>query len=108
MLDRTAPHRRWRALGRLLPTDVRERIFEPAFSDLTVAWLRSEQSRRVPFGVRAMGTYVGCFSLALPRLLVHNGRLTRLGRCTLWAAGLIATTALVVANAARSYTSYTP
>ncbi len=100
---------RWRALGRLLPQDVRERIFDPAFSDLMRAWLTaSEGRRRLPFAVQAVGTYVGCFPIAIPRLFVHNGRLTRFGRVSLWAVGILATGTLVVANMVRLYATYTP
>jgi hypothetical protein len=45
--DRATGVERWRALGRLLPRDVRERIFEPAFGDLTYHWLTSDVGRRV-------------------------------------------------------------
>ena len=100
---------RWRALGRLLPHDVRERIFDPAFSDLVRAWITaSDGRRRLPFAVQAVGTYVGCFPIAIPRLFVHNGRLTRFGRVSLWTVGLLATVALVLANIVQSYASYTP
>ncbi len=93
----------------MLPQDVRERIFDPAFSDLMRAWLTaSEGRRRLPFAVQAVGTYVGCFPIAIPRLFVHNGRLTRFGRVSLWAVGLLATVVLVLANIVQSYASYTP
>lgn len=100
---------RWRLLGRLLPREIRERIFEPAFGDLMYTWLKStEGTRRLPFGAHAMGTYVGCFSIALPRLFMRSGRLTRLGRFSLWAVGCLTTLVLVVANWAQSYASYSP
>ena len=100
---------RWRALGRLLPHDVRERIFDPAFSDLMRAWLMASKGRRrLPFAVQAVGTYVGCFPIAIPRLFVHNGRLTRFGRVSLWAVGILATVTLVVANMVQSYPPHTP
>ena len=100
---------RWRALGRLLPQNVRERIFDPAFSDLLRAWLMASKGRRrFPFAVQAVGTYVGCFPIAIPRLFVHNGRLTRFGRVSLWAVGILATVTLVVANMARLYATYAP
>ena len=66
MPDRATGVERWRALGRLLPRDVRERIFEPAFGDLTYHWLTSDVGRRVPFGVRALSTFLGCFPVAIP------------------------------------------
>lgn len=107
MRDGSPGVERWRALGRLLPREVRERVFEPAFADLTYAWLTSsEESRRLPFGAHAMGTYLGCFSIAILRLFVRGGRLTRFGRFSFWALGVLATVALLVANMAQSYASY--
>ena len=108
MPDQTMEH--WRALGRLLPRDVRERIFEPAFADLMYRWLRGAQARgRVPFAVHAMGTYAGCLPIAIPRLFVDGGRLTRLGRYSLWAVGVLTGVVLIVANLTQSYyTPYTP
>ena len=109
MREHVSRPERWRSLGRLLPEDVRERIFDPAFADIMRAWLtESNGRRRVPFALQAMGTYVGCFPIAIPRLFVHDGRLTRFGRVSLWAAGILATVALFVANVAQSYGPYTP
>ncbi len=108
MPDRAAGVERWRALGRLLPRDVRERIFEPAFGDLTYSWLTSGGDRRVPFGVRALSTYVGCFPVAIPRLFVKGGRLTGFGRASVWAVAVLATVMLVLANFAQSYAAYGP
>ncbi len=79
MPDRAAGVERWRALGRLLPRDVRERVFEPAFGDLTYHWLTSNDGRHVPFGVRALSTFLGCFPVVIPRLFVKGGRLTGFG-----------------------------
>lgn len=94
----------WRSLGRLLPTDVRERIFEPAFSDLLYAWITEvERERRVPFGVRAVGTYVGCFPIAVPLLFVRGGRLTRFGRITVWSTAVVSISLLVLLGLVRSY-----
>jgi len=100
---------RWRFLGRLLPDEVRERIFDPAFADLMRAWLTGNDGRpRLPFAVQVVGTYVGCFPIAVPRLFVHDGRLTRFSRVSLLAVGILATVVLLVANLAQSYTSYQP
>jgi hypothetical protein len=99
---------RWRALGRFLPRDVRERIFEPAFGDLTYQWLSSEGARRLPFGVRALGTFLGCFSVLIPRLFVKGGRLTGFGPASVWTVAVLATVMLVLANFAQSYASYNP
>jgi len=96
----------WRALGRLLPSDVRERIFEPAFSDLLYAWLTAADGDRwVPFGVRAVGTYVGCFPIAVPLMFVRDGRLTRFGRVTVWSTAIVSISLLVLLGVSRSYPS---
>ncbi len=100
---------RWRSLGRLLPDDVRERIFDPAFADLMRAWLTtSDGRRRLPFAFQAVSTYVGCFPIAIPRLFVHDRRLTRFGLVSLWAVGILASVALLIANLAQSYGPYPP
>lgn len=81
MPDTRNPIERWRRIGRILPRDVRERIFEPAFYDVARAWLGDRDARGpVPFGVRVLWTMLGCVPIALPRLVVHRGRLTKLGR----------------------------
>lgn len=79
---------RWRWLGRLLPRDVRERVFEPAFADLTYGWLTAAD-RRVPFGVRAVGTFMGCIRIAIPRVIVRHRRLTRVGKVVVWGGAAI-------------------
>jgi hypothetical protein len=88
---------RWRALGRLLPREVRERVFEPAFADLLRAWLTSSRSG-VPFPLRAVGTLLGCLPIAVPRLFVREGRLTRLGRASIVLVALLGVTVVVVSN----------
>ena len=108
MPDRAVGVERWRALGRLLPRDVRERIFEPAFGDLTYHWLTSHGGRRLPFGVRALSTFLGCFPVVIPRLFVRGGRLTGFGRASVWAVAVLATVMLVLANFAQSYGAYEP
>ena len=106
MPDGFAGMERWRKLGRLLPRDVRERIFDPAFADLTRAWLTSkERPKRLPFGVHVVGTWAGCFSITIPRLFVQHGRLTRFGRLSLWTVGFLATIVLLLMNLARTYAS---
>lgn len=76
---------RWRALGRLLPKDVRERIYEPAFSDLLHDWLtRTDRGRgSLHFGVQAIGTVIGCLPIAVPRLFFRGGAPTRFAWVTL-------------------------
>ena len=96
---------RWRWLGRLLPRDVRERVFEPAFADLTHEWLTAAD-RRVPFGVRAVATLLGCLRIAIPRVIVRDRRLTRFGKVVVWGGAAIVLVILVVANLTEGYAAY--
>ncbi len=96
---------RWRWLGRLLPRDVRERVFEPAFADLTYGWLTAADGR-VPFGVRAVGTFLGCARIAIPRVIVRDRRLTRFGKVVVWGGAVVLLLMLVVANLTESYGAY--
>ena len=96
---------RWRWLGRLLPRDVRERVFEPAFADLTYGWLTAAD-RRVPFGVRAVGTFMGCVRIVIPRVIVRDRRLTRFGKVVVWGGAAIVLVILVVANLTEGYAAY--
>ena len=73
MLEPRGDHQRWRLLGHLLPREVRERIFEPAFSDVLYRWL------------------------------VRRRRLTRLGRVSLWAAGVAGAILLVGVQVLRTH-----
>ena len=99
---------RWRALGRLLPVEVRERVFDPAFSDLMYAWLSATDEREVgvPFGMRVIGTYVGCIPISVPRLFYSQGRLTRFGRITVWSAMVLIAAAVVVVRMSQKYAAY--
>ncbi len=96
---------RWRWLGRLSPRDVRERVFEPAFADLVYGWLTTAE-RRVPFGVRAVGTFMGCACIAIPRVIVRDRRLTRVGKVVVWGGAAIVLVMLVVANMTQGYVAY--
>ena len=102
---------RWRRLGKLLPRDVRERVFYPAFADLTRAWLtRSGRHRSRPsgFGVRVVATWLRCLPIALPRLLLRDGRLTRAGRAVVWGGATALVVLLVVVNLQVRYGAYGP
>ena len=75
---------RWGALGRVLPKDVRERIYEPAFADLLYRRLTRGARGRLPFAVYAIGTALRCVPIALPRLVVRDGAMTRFARVTVF------------------------
>ena len=106
MRDLGRGFQQWRVLGRLLPREVRERIFEPAFSDLVYGWLTAPTARRLPFSMHAAGTFLGCFAVALPRLFVRNRRLTRLSQVMIWSLVLVATAVLIAANVTQLYGEY--
>ena len=107
MPDRNGAFERWSALGKLLPRDVRERIFEPAFGDLARSWLTAGRpAGTVPFGLQVLGTFLRCFPIALPRLFFRGGRLTRVGWFSAWAVAVLATVVLVITNLTKTYASY--
>jgi len=100
---------RWRVLGRLLPSEVRERVFEPAFADLMRDELTvSQRPARASFGLRATGMCLRCLPIAVPQIFLKRGRLTRFGRASMWVAAVLVTVALVVANMRHAYASYDP
>ena len=91
-------------MGRLLPADVRERVFDPAFSDLLRAWLtRRPDAESAPFGLQVFGTYVGCVPFAIPRLFVRGGHLTRFGKVAVWVSIVLALVWIVLLRTSGSY-----
>lgn len=93
-------------MGRLLPREIRDRVFEPAFSDLLHSWLTEPDDRRTPFGMRVVATLVGCVPIAARHLLVRAGRLTRLGRVTVWGTAIGASVVLLLLTVIRPYLDY--
>lgn len=94
---------KWWGLGRILPRDVRERIYEPALADLLRAWLGRTERWRLPLWAHVLRTLAGCSRVAVPRLFVVRGRLTTFGRMCCATAVVAALVILVVANL---YTGY--
>ncbi len=99
---------RWRLLGRLLPAEIRERIFEPAFGDLLRSHLAPGRGARrtLPFPVHVAGTFLGCVGIALPHLIVRRGKLTRLARVGLSVVAMAAVVLLVLVRMAGKYGGY--
>lgn len=95
---------RWQSLGRLLPKDVRERIFEPAMDDLAYERL-TNVDLRIPFWMQAVATLAGCLPIAIPRLFVREGRLTRTGRIAAVSTAVLGSLVLWVRAMAQSYQS---
>lgn len=98
---------RWRGLGRYLPKEVRERVYDPAFTDLLYRWLTSgEDSKRIPFGVYAIGTVLGCIPIAVPRLFFRRGALTRLSRVVLASAATLLLALFLLSRFTGGYIGY--
>lgn len=98
---------RWLRLGRLLPREVRERVFEPAFYDVVRTWLQSGPgSRGIPFGARALWTALRCGPIALPRAFFNHGRLTKLSRIAIGIAAVGTSVLLALLVALRPYLGY--
>lgn len=81
-------------MGRLLPTRIRERIFEPACYDLAFEHLRGQRAQHL-LGPRMFAILLYVASANFPGVLFENRRLSRLGLliaslAVLTAAGLIA------------------
>jgi hypothetical protein len=90
---------RWHALGRLLPAETRERLFDPAFADLPRAWLTTPAGARVPFPIAVIGIWLDCLARGVPWLFVPRRPLTRVGRVCL--AGTVVVTIIVVVLVTR-------
>lgn len=94
-------------MGRLLPKEVRERIYEPAIADLLHGWLtRRGPARRLPFGVYAIATALGCVPPAIPRLFVRHGTLTRLSRVLLAGCAVLVIAVWMLQSYARARGGY--
>ena len=93
-------------LGRLLPKDVRVRIFEPAYEDMLYNWLSSPSRSRRRLELDALTTWMACVPIAVPRSIVRDGRLTRAGRTLVWGGVAAVLLVLLVANLADVYASY--
>lgn len=65
-------------LGRLLPTPIRERVFEPACYDLALEHLRGRRSTHL-LGPRIFAILVYVATANFPRVLFENRRPSRLG-----------------------------
>lgn len=95
---------RWRRLGRLLPRDVRNRVFEPALADLMHERLAGGRgARRLPFGLLALGTCLGCLPPAARRVLVRGGRLTRVGQIAIWALTVLTVLTFALVRLRQAY-----
>ena len=91
-----------------MPKEVRERIFEPAFSDLLYRWLTQSQrsGSRIPFGAQVIATVAGCVPIAIPRLFVRDGALTRFGRISLGSVTVLTIAILLIRHFTRTEMGY--
>ena len=89
----------WRAIGSLLPADVRERVFEPACYERLRRGLEQDRSA-VPMTAYALAALVGVAGFNFPRVLFDGRRLSRLGKLVL-AGGLVTLAAVWLIVMAR-------
>lgn len=77
----------FRAFARILPKEFRERVFEPAWTDIL---LDEHQSGGRPASFRARSVlFFECLRLGIPQIVWQHGRPTRLGLRGLVAAVVI-------------------
>ncbi len=88
----------WSRLGRLLPRDVRERIFEPAFHDL----FADGAHRRSGFALRVLLMTADCARVGMAAVLFRRGRPTRAG----WAVLLLGSISVALGVLAGSVGNY--
>ena len=94
-----------RALRRMLPADVRERVFDPALGDARHARTRSGD-RVAPWWLVVVTTFGGCVVPAVRTAVVRKGRLTRLGRGLVWACAIGGLAVTLISGARRAYAGY--
>lgn len=70
----------WTLLGRLLPREVRERVYEPACYERLSAMLESRSPARVGVGIYAINVFLGTAGRNLPRIWFDGRCLSGLGR----------------------------
>ena len=78
-----------RLLARVLPSEFRERVFEPAWADIVLEEGAGPRSRGTVFRARAV-LLVECLRLGLPQWVWHRGRATRLARRAMGAVAIAA------------------
>lgn len=95
----------WTALGRLLPREVRERVFEPACYERLHDVLANRTTRRAGVGVYAISVFVGTAGRNLPRIWFEGRRLSGLGRLAI-AVGLTMIGSWMVLMVRYAYANY--
>jgi len=98
---------RWRRIGRLLPTEVRERVFEPAYEDLARAWLGEGAggSGRL-FGPRALSMLFLAAVVTVPRLILDRRRILGFAKVVVWSAIVTGSLLVIVLVALRPFLAY--
>ena len=82
-------HRALRTFAKLLPTEFRERVFDPALAEIELHERLHPDERTTPWASRAV-LVIECLRLSSPQLIWSHGRITRIGISLLAAAGCIA------------------
>ncbi len=86
----------------MLPSEFRERVFEPAFADLILEEAAVKQgNRRMFLGVfKRLLFLLNCFRLAMPQIFWHRGKVTKIARRM--AAAFVAVALIVAYIATRA------
>ena len=81
--SRVDPTPWWCWLGRLLPTHVRERVYEPACYEHLRSGLEGPGRRAPSIALYAVAAFVAAASFNLPRVFFDGRRLSGLGKAML-------------------------
>ena len=94
------PPRLWLTLGRLLPTTIRDRVFEPICLDLwrTYSLDRNRGTLGAQMGLclRFAGSFGATLWYAIPSYFISQGRLHIIGRAVLVGMMVVALTLIVL------------
>ncbi len=90
----------WLTLGRVLPTTIRDRVFEPVCLDLWRAYSlggnRGTLGGQIGLGLRFAGSFAATLWYALPNYFTSPGRLPIIARALLVGLTMLAFTLLVL------------
>lgn len=99
----SAPTPWWCRLGRLLPRDVRERVYEPACYERLRRGLEGRGRRAAWIPLYALAAFVAVAGFNLPWVLFDGRRLSGLGKATLVVGALAITLGYAAARSRYGY-----
>ncbi len=102
-LSDSVPKPWWCRLGRLLPRDVRERVYEPACYERLRRGLEGRGRRATWIPLYALAAFVAIAGFNLPWVFFDGRRLSGLGKATLVAGVVVSTLVYAAAMVRYSY-----